>query len=108
VARQIIHHDDVAWLEFWDEDLFHIDLERVPVDRAVEDEGCRDPCEPQTGYEGCGFPVPCGTPARSRSPRAQRPCVRAILVEVEVSSMKMRRPDIPGGSNLAAIVRYPI
>lgn len=35
---------------------------------------------------------PWGTGARSRSPRAQRPCVRAMLVEVQVSSMKTRRP----------------
>jgi glycosyltransferase involved in cell wall biosynthesis len=34
---------------------------------------------------------PCGTPTRRRWPRRQRPWVRAILVEAQVSSMKTRR-----------------
>ena len=57
MAREIIHHDDVTWLEFGDEDLFDIDLESVPVDRTVKDEGRRDPAAPKTGDEGRGLPV---------------------------------------------------
>ena len=37
------------------------------------------------------FQWPCGTPARSRSPRGARPWRRAMLVEAQVSSMKTRR-----------------
>jgi hypothetical protein len=37
--------------------------------------------------EGVVFQWPCGTPRRRRSPRRQRPWVRAILVEAQVSSM---------------------
>ena len=33
------------------------------------------------------FQWPWGTPTRSRSPRRQRPCVRAMLVEAQVSSI---------------------
>jgi hypothetical protein len=58
VARQIVHHDDVAWLEFGNEDFCDIDLESVPVDGTVEDEGRRDAADPKTGDEGRCLPVP--------------------------------------------------
>ncbi len=37
------------------------------------------------------FQWPCGTPMRRRSPFGQRPRLRAMLVEAQVSSMKKRR-----------------
>lgn len=97
VARQIVHHDDVAWLEFGNEDFCDMDLESVPVDGTVEDEGRRDAADPKTGDEGRCLPSPWGMLARSRSPRAQRPCVRAMFVEVQVSSMKTRRSGSSSG-----------
>src|ERR1700722_1033695 len=37
------------------------------------------------------FQWPCGMPTRRRSPRRQRPWVRAMLVDAQVSSMNTRR-----------------
>ena len=37
------------------------------------------------------FQWPCGTPTRRRSPRRQRPWVRAMLVEAQVSSIRTKR-----------------
>ena len=84
MARQIVHHNDVTGLEFENEGFCDINLESVPIDGTVEDEGRCDAAEPKASDKGRCLPVcPCGTPARSRSPRAQRPCVRAMFVEVQ-------------------------
>jgi hypothetical protein len=43
------------------------------------------------------FQCPCGTGASNRSPRAARPCRRAMLVVAQVSSMNTRRPGSSAG-----------
>jgi len=57
VAGQIVHHNDVARLEFGDENLFDIDLKSVPVDRTIEHKGRRNPADPNPGDEGRCLPV---------------------------------------------------
>lgn len=56
---------------------------------------------------------PCGTGERSRSPRGERPRVRAMLVEVLVSSRNTRRavevglalePRLAGGPHVRAVL----
>lgn len=46
------------------------------------------------------FQWPCGTGERSRSPRGERPRVRAMLVEIQVSSRDTRRGWIEIGQTL--------
>src|SRR5437660_947068 len=49
------------------------------------------PCRRRAATKVMVFQWPCGTWPTSRSPRAQRPCSRAILVLAEVSSMNTSR-----------------
>lgn len=76
VARQIVHHDDVAWLEFGDENLRDIGLKGVPVNGTVEDERRRDAADAKPGDEGRRLPVavrdarPQSLPARATPMRA--------------------------------------
>ena len=53
------------------------------------------PCRRRAATKVIVFQWPCGTWSTSRSPRAQRPCSRTILVLAEVSSMNTSR----AGSN---------
>ena len=76
VAAQVVHDDDVPWLEGWHQELLDISGEGLAVDRAVEDAGCIDPIMPQRCQEGERAPVPKGGPANqlfaARSPTADR------------------------------------
>ena len=58
VAAQVVHDDDVAWLEFRNQDLLHIGFECIPVDRPVQHERRDHPAQAQTGDESRGLPVP--------------------------------------------------
>ena len=57
MAGDIVHHDDVARLEFGDEDFCDIDLESIPIDGTVEDERRRDPVDRNPRDEGRCLPV---------------------------------------------------
>jgi hypothetical protein len=39
VRSQIVHDDDVAWLEGWDGDLFDIEQEALAIDRPLDQPG---------------------------------------------------------------------
>jgi hypothetical protein len=39
VAGEVVHHDDVARLELWDQDLLDIELENLAVHRPIDDKG---------------------------------------------------------------------
>ena len=84
--------------------LLDIGLESVAVDRPVEHEGRDHAAHGGAGDEGRGFPMAMRDADARRSPRRQRPCVRAMLVEAQVSSMKtkrfrhVRRPPPPADS----------
>ena len=58
VRAQIVHDDDVAWLQCRRENLLDIGEETLAVDRPVEHEGRRDLVASQGGEEGHGFPMP--------------------------------------------------
>ena len=60
VAAQIVHDDDVAGHERWDESVVDIALEAVAVDRAVEQPRRIDAIMAQRRQEGHGFPSPVG------------------------------------------------
>ncbi len=73
VAGQVVHDHDVACLQLGDEDACDVGLERLAVDRAVEDEGRDEPARAQPGNKGRGLPVsmryadPQALPARGSS-----------------------------------------
>src|SRR5215471_3874664 len=57
VRTQIVHDDDVAWLERGNEDLFDIEQETLSVDRSLDQPWCDDPIVTQAGDKGHGFPT---------------------------------------------------
>ncbi len=57
MSREIVHNDDIAWDEFGNEHLLDISSERLAVHRSVDDHGCGDAAEPQTGSHRCHLPV---------------------------------------------------
>lgn len=57
VASEIVHDDDVAWLEGCDQLLFDIGQEARPIDRAIEDAGRGDPVAPQRRQKGHRAPA---------------------------------------------------
>jgi len=76
VAAEIVHHDDVARSQGWDEDLLDIEAERLAVDRTGEQPWRLDAIVPERGEEGHGFPAPLryfrAEPLSARSPSPQR------------------------------------
>jgi hypothetical protein len=62
MAAEVVHHDHVAGRELGHEHLVHISLERVAVDRTVENHGRDDAGEAQARHEGSGLPVMGWTP----------------------------------------------
>ena len=57
VTAEIVEHDDIAWRERRDQDLFDVDAEAVAVDRAIEDPWRLDTIGPQGSEKGHGLPV---------------------------------------------------
>ena len=82
---------DVARVQGRDQHLLDIGAEYLRIDRAVENPGRVDAVVAQGGEEGHGIPVPergLGLhPVATSAPTAQG----AMLVLVQVSSMKTRR-----------------
>jgi hypothetical protein len=73
VARQIVHHDNVAPPQCRNEELLDPGEECLAVHRAVEDARRGHAVLAQSSDEGGCFQWPCGTVQTSRLPRAQRP-----------------------------------
>ena len=80
VAAQIIHNDDVACRQGWDEALLDIIEEAVAVDRLIKDARSIDPVAAQCRQEGHRFPMAVGhlgiKPFALGAPTAQRGHVR--------------------------------
>ena len=92
MAAEIVHDDDVTGSQSGEEDLLDVSSEGLAVDRAIENPWSLDPVLAQGGQEGRGLPVAVrGTLAVSRIPRGAQPRSGAMLVLVQVSSMKTRR-----------------
>ena len=60
MARQVVHHDDVAGAQVRDEDALDISLEGGAVDRPADHEGRDHASAGQAGDEGGGLPVAVG------------------------------------------------
>lgn len=76
VGAEIVHDNNVAWLQDGDELLLDIGLEAASIDRSVEDAGRGEPVGPQCAEEGQRAPVTMrGKAAHAlalRSPASQR------------------------------------
>ena len=76
MAAEIVHDDDVAGLQDWNELLLDIGAEAFAVDRAVEDARCRELVAAQRAEEGQRAPVAvrreAAQPLALRPPSAQR------------------------------------
>ncbi len=57
VRAEVVHDDDVAGLEGWDQHVLHIDAEALAVDRPVDEPGRIDSVVAQRGEEGRGVPA---------------------------------------------------
>jgi hypothetical protein len=83
VAGEVVHDDDIARREGWDEALLDIIKEAVAVDRLVQHTGSVDTVTAQSSEEGHGFPMTVrgfgmkplalGSPATQRSHVRLRP-----------------------------------
>ena len=58
VGRQIVHDDDIAFVEGRGEFFFDIGFEDAPVHRGIDDEGGGELVAAQAGDEGLGHPMP--------------------------------------------------
>jgi hypothetical protein len=119
VAGEVVHDDDIARREGWDEALLDIIEEAVAVDRLVHDARCVDPVAAQGGKEGHGFPVAIrcfgveplalGCPATQRSHVGLRPSfinedepcrIKSSLILLPLrTSPRDLWPELFGGKN---------
>ena len=60
MSGQIVHDDDVAWPQLWNERLFDIGEKGLAVHRAIQDHGRSDPVVTQARGEGGRFPMAMG------------------------------------------------
>jgi hypothetical protein len=91
VTAEVVHDDNVAGVEASEQDLLDIALEALAVDRPVKHAGCRDPIASKGSQERMVFQWPCGTWATSLCPFRHQPRMGAMLVLVQVSSIKTSR-----------------
>lgn len=61
MVGEVVHNDDVAKPESWDENLGVIGFEGIAVDRSVENERRDEVAQGQSAYEGRCPPVVSGT-----------------------------------------------
>ena len=97
MAGEIVHDDDLARMQSGEQNLFDIGQEQVAVDRTIADERRNRPSSRRPAMKVEVFQCPCGEVSISRSPRAQRPRVRTMLVLTQVSSMKTSKPGLSLG-----------
>jgi len=76
VAAEVVQHDDVAWLEGWQEELLDPGEEDPGVDRAVHDAGRIDAIRAQCGEEGHCRPMTMRHPSQ-QALSARRPAMAA-------------------------------
>ncbi len=100
VRAEVVHDDDVAGLEGWDQHVLHIDAaapqKRSPLinPRPVDEPGRIDSVVAQRGEEGRGVPAAMwrlADQSRARGRFDPQPRRGAMLVLVQVSSMNTRR-----------------
>jgi hypothetical protein len=92
VACEIVENDDVAFAQGRQEKVLYVATEAFTVDRAVEDAGCRELVVAERAEESEGTPVTVRSEATQACPFGSQPRKGAMLVLIQVSSMKTSRP----------------
>jgi hypothetical protein len=92
VGAETIEDGDVARLQGRRQELIDIGAETLAVDGSVKQAGRVDAVVAKSGEKSRGFPLPCGTLSTRRFPFGAEPRSLVMLVLVQVSSMKTRRP----------------
>ena len=102
MAAEIVHDDDVAWLENRNELLFDIGAEALAIDRAVEDARGGEPITAQRAEEGHRAPVAvwckAPQPGALRSPSAQRGHAGrdpSLIEEDQAAGIETGLPGLP-------------
>jgi hypothetical protein len=91
MGSEIVHDDDIVWSKGWGEDLFDIEQEALAIDRPLDQPRRHHAIVSQGGDEGQGLPAAVRNLGRQGWPRGAQPRRGAMLVLVQVSSMKTRR-----------------
>ena len=92
MAAEIVENDDVARAQFRDEELLDVGAEDDPVDRTVDDARRGERIGSESRKEGERAPAAVGSEAfQTLSPWMPQPRIGAMLVLIQVSSMKTRR-----------------
>ena len=118
MAGEIVHDDNIAWPERWDEDLFDISLEPIAIDGAIEHHGRDHARQAQTCNQCRGFPVAMrkahAQPLAfwSAAMRARhiggRPCFvdkdQTLWVQIKLA----REPFAPTRKNIGTILLYRV
>ena len=91
MGAEVVHDDDVAGPQRRRQDLLDVEAEALAIDRAIDEPWRLDAIVAQGGDEGHGLPAPVRHLGPRRWPRGAQPRSGAMLVLVQVSSMKTRR-----------------
>jgi hypothetical protein len=105
VGAEIVHDDDVAWLQDWHELLFDISAETPAIDRSIKYAWCGEPVAAQRPKEGQRAPVAVRCEAAQalalRAPASQRGHVGLDPCLVDKDQSARIEPALPGTPALA-------
>ena len=93
MAAEVIENDDVSRAKHRQQELLDVGAEDGPVDGAVDDARGGERIGSESGKEGERAPAAVGAKPFRRSPLMPQPRIGAMLVLIQVSSMKTRRPE---------------
>ena len=91
LAEEMVHDNDIAGDQRGHQNLLDISAKACAIDRPVYDAGRIESVRRSAARNVRIRHLPKGALAMRRSPLAQRPWVRVMLVFAQVSSMKTRR-----------------
>src|SRR5207247_3145980 len=91
VTAEIVEDDEFALGEGRCQHLFDIESEEFAIDRTVDDPWRADPVVAQRRDEGHGLPMAERRGCLETLPRRPQPRSGAMLVLIQVSSIKIRR-----------------
>jgi hypothetical protein len=114
VTAEIVHDDDIARRERWNQDLIDVGLEPDAINRPVEHHRRYHSCQPQGANESCRFPMAvrnAGAQALSLWSASaasrhigRRPCFinehKALWIEVQLSI----EPVFPPFQNVGTVL----
>ena len=91
MATEVVEDDDVARVKLRNQELLDVGAEDDAIDRSVDDAWRGERIGSESGEEREGAPAAVGAKPVNRSPLMPQPRIGAMLVLIQVSSMKTRR-----------------